>query len=78
MNNPDLFQHFGILITQRYKQNQYEIDGAEKKFDDISELLNFYENHNVTSDIDSIGVCFTQGKDQNNFHPPKIWLPYSL
>ena len=66
-NNPAVFQHFGILITQRYEQNQYEIDGAEKRFDDISELLNFYQNHNVTRDIDSIGVCYVEGK-RCNFH----------
>ena len=36
-----LFQHFTILVKAQQFGYEYEIDGAQKKFDGISELLVF-------------------------------------
>ena len=58
-----LFQHFKIRITTNEDQREYEIEGTTKKFDDISELLVYYEKNPVNSKISSIGTAFhNQGK----------------
>ena len=54
-----LFQHFAIQVTAKFHQNEYEVEGAEKKFDDMVELLEFYQNNPLNHDIDSIGACYS-------------------
>ena len=48
-----VIQHFSILMEERI----YEVKGAEMKFDDIHELLSFYENTPLTFEVMGIGKC---------------------
>lgn len=54
-NNDKIIQHFTIKIIPKYDQNEYEIEGSEKKFDDFSELLQYYEKNPISYEIYYIG-----------------------
>ena len=57
------------MITKHFKLNiaakadplscLYEIEGTKKKFDNISKLLEFYENNALSYTLSSIGSAFT-------------------
>ena len=66
-----MFQHFAILVTTRHHRNEYEIDGAEKKFDDVAEMLLYYQEHHITSEIDRIGACYGLSK-KSPLYPSSI------
>lgn len=54
-NDTSIFQHFPINITTKHDQSEYEIEGSEKKFEDILQLLEYYEKYPISYAIDSIG-----------------------
>ena len=60
-----IYTHYPINITTKYDFCEYEIEGTEKKFDDIMELLHHYEENPLTGEIDNLGMaaldCRPQG-----------------
>lgn len=51
-----IFRDFDIIITKEKSRTVYEISGTEEKFDDITELLNFYQDKALDNHIDGIGA----------------------
>lgn len=50
--------HFKLNIMRENNHNTLEIEGTENKFNDISSLLEFYQEHPVSHSVCSIGeVC---------------------
>ena len=47
--------HFKLNITQEDDHNEYEIEGTERKFIDISSLLEFYRHNPLTHSSCTIG-----------------------
>ena len=76
-DNIPIFQHFTIKITQRYDQSEYEINGAGKKFDDFSEMLQYYEENPISFMLHSIGKPYISTLNEEPELPrylPKIHL----
>lgn len=51
----DLLYHFRIRVTKVDANNQYEIEGCEKRFPNMSRLLAFYESQPISDHIDRLG-----------------------
>ena len=47
--------HFKLNITKEDDHNVFEIEGTEKKFNDISTLLQFFQKYPVSHSVCSIG-----------------------
>lgn len=80
-SNSVIFQHFFIKITTTHDRSEYEIEGAEKKFDDISELLRYYEANAINDEVEDIGKCYIpEAKRILNFgsSEPLFRLPATL
>ena len=58
-----IFRHFPIDIANKFDLCEYEIEGSEKKFDDITELLHYYEENPLTDEIENLGMAFTFALD---------------
>lgn len=54
-DSAEILQHFVINIETMHYQHEYEIEGSEKRFDDFSRLLQFYENNQISPEIECIG-----------------------
>lgn len=59
-----IFQHFRIKIINNHAEREYEIEGTKKKFDDFSELLDYYEMNPVNRKIFAIGKPIQGEVDQ--------------
>ena len=57
-------EHFQINIMPDRRSEAYEIEGSDCKFDDIFDLLTFYQVHPVSLVIDSIGECVKKEKSR--------------
>ncbi len=55
------FEHFKLLIDN--KVEGYEIDGYEKSFKNIDNLLRYYQSNPITPRITSIGQQYLSGDD---------------
>ena len=61
-------EHYKLNITKEGDQSVYEIEGTEKKFTDISSLLEFYKKNPLTSSKCTIGIaCIKQSKHTKQF-----------
>ena len=54
--------HYPIKITTEHDFCEYEIEGSAKKFDNISELLLYYEDNPLTDEQEHIGKQYTSHK----------------
>ena len=77
----DEFRHYNLVIGN----DTYEIQGAEKKFSSIFDLLNFYQTVPVDHKVSTIGVCLKCTKKSTNYDPirplppsPRIGYPSEL
>lgn len=61
--------HFQLAIN-RTSQQKYRVEGMEKHFDSIDELLGFYENNRIHPEFDNIGRRLTV-QDYTNLRPQK-------
>ena len=64
-----IYGHYPINITTKYDFCEYEIEGSEKKFDDITELLHYYEENPLTDEIENLGMAFIFALDCSNHTP---------
>ena len=54
-DNAVIFRNFIINTESKLDQHEYEIEGSQKKFNDFSELLNYYEKYPISTEINCIG-----------------------
>lgn len=54
-----IIQHFTLCALRDVENGTcvYKIDGSERYFSDIDELLSFYKDHRLTPEVDGIGEC---------------------
>ena len=66
-----IFQHFDIEIVTVSSPSDvmYELVGTEMKFDDISELLLFYQTTPVSDEVAGIGDCVEGISTVDSFAP---------
>lgn len=77
-----IFQNFVINTETMLDQHEYEIKGSQKKFDNFSELLNYYERYPVSAEINCIGCPLLDWSPPSPrisglLVPPEINLPRS-
>lgn len=54
-NNPLTLYHFKLNVTKETDHSTFEIEDTEEKFDSISSLLEFYQEHPISHSVCSIG-----------------------
>ena len=54
-NKTVIFRNFVINTETKLDQHEYEIEGSQKKFDNFSELLNYYKRYQISTEINCIG-----------------------
>ncbi len=57
-NGDNHFEHFKLMIDN--EKEYYEIDGYEKSFKNIDELLDYYQSNPITPRITNIGQCLSR------------------
>ena len=63
-------EHFPIKTVSKYDQSEYEIKGSEKRFEDISELLHYYERNPINYHFRCIGKPAAKKFPPKTFSPP--------
>ncbi len=66
------YDHFIIKIEKNYLGITTELEGVEKEFNMVTELLNFYESNPVNFEISDIGV------QVQNEHNSDVSIIYTL
>jgi hypothetical protein len=69
-NRSGTIQHFTLDIEKANPGFKYEIEGTEKKFDCIFNLLKHYEKRPVSNIIDGIGQCIEFKATNNSLYRP--------
>ena len=54
--NAVIFQNFIINTEAKNDQHEYEIEGSQKRFDNFSDLLDYYEKYPISAEINCIGT----------------------
>jgi hypothetical protein len=66
-NGPRKVGHFELSINKS-SQAKYKVEGMEKHFETIDELLRFYETNRIHPEFDNIGTRLTLHEYTNRIH----------
>lgn len=54
-NKAPIIEHFELVVKKKGDRNRYTLKGSDKKFNSVSEMLEYYRSNPISNHLKNIG-----------------------